>query len=206
MTRKIIAVDIDDVMSHSAEWFVEYLNRTRGIALAIEDYQDDWTKMLSIELDEMRAMMRDIFTSGDFVRSAKPNIDALHVLQKLAKNYDIISVTSRSSLGLDDTRDWLDQNFPGIFADLHFLDMWNREKNGPDSSMLHVSKGDICQELGAHYLIDDQPKHCNGAAECGVKTVLFGNYAWNRDAEIVDGVVRAKTWNDVAKYFDKEEI
>ena len=50
-------------------------------------------------------------------------------------------------------------------------------------------------------MIDDQPKHCLSAAECGVEALLFGNYRWNQLADLPDRVTRVQDWEEVERYF-----
>ncbi|HJQ08525.1 MAG TPA: hypothetical protein VJ836_03545 [Candidatus Saccharimonadales bacterium] len=40
--RRIIAVDIDDVLSASAEGFVVFSNKQWGTRLTLDDYTEDW--------------------------------------------------------------------------------------------------------------------------------------------------------------------
>ena len=53
--------------------------------------------------------------------------------------------------------------------------------------------------IGASYLIDDSFGHCELAAEVGIKAILFGNYGWNRQQTLIDGIVRCKDWDAVSK-------
>ena len=66
-----------------------------------------------------------------------------------------------------------------------------------------MTKAEICAEIGADYLVDDQPKHCLAAAKAGIKTILFGDYKWNRDTKLMPNMVRAKNWQEVLEYFTR---
>jgi uncharacterized HAD superfamily protein len=65
-----------------------------------------------------------------------------------------------------------------------------------------MTKTKILAEIGANYLIDDQPKHCIAAAEAGITALLFGDYKWNKDIELKTNMVRVKNWQEVTEYFD----
>jgi hypothetical protein len=93
----------------------------------------------------------------------------------------------------------LNCHFGNIFDEIIFSGVY--EETSDFSVTIHRTKGDICQEIGASFLIDDQPKHANGEAERGIKSLLFGDYGWNRKAEIVYGVIRLSDWGKVADYF-----
>jgi len=77
-----------------------------------------------------------------------------------------------------------------------------------DRTDLHIlerlkgTKNDVIKQIGADYLIDDQPKHCIAAAKAGIKTVLFGDYKWNRDLKLRKNMVRARNWQEVLEYFN----
>lgn len=58
-----------------------------------------------------------------------------------------------------------------------------------------------CEQLSAQYLIDDQVKHCNTVAEGGITTLLYGDYAWSRNAEVHDRVKCVQNWQEVEEFF-----
>ena len=73
---------------------------------------------------------------------------------------------------------------------------------GTFQARLKATKADIVKQIGADYLIDDQPKHCFAAAEAGITSLLFGDYRWNRNVKLPEGVVKVRTWHEVLEYFD----
>jgi len=109
-------------------------------------------------------------------------------------------VTSRRRLIETDTHEWLAKHYQGIFSEIHFAGFWD----DPKAWRHDASKADIFQEIGASYLIDDQLKHCLGAAKLGVKGLLFGDYRWNQTNTLPAGVERCVTWADVQDYFEHE--
>ncbi|SRR6266568_692516 len=128
---------------------------------------------------------------------------ALPVLQSLKGRYDLIIVTSRRQRIKPETDVWLAQNFPGIFSAVHYVGFYDKDKPTDVRKGLVQHKAALCRELGADYLVDNQLKHCLGAAECGVEASLFGNYRWNRAAEkLPEGVAEVHNWNEVKNYFD----
>jgi hypothetical protein len=135
--RKTIAVDIDDVLSKSAECFVAFSSQRWGMSLKPEDYQEEWAVLWGVPLD------------GALERSIE-----FHSL--------------------------------GVVGDYQ-----------PHEALKHT-KAELCREIGAEYLIDDQIKHCAGAARAGLKAVLFGR---SPGAALPAGVTRAAHWDEVAEYF-----
>ena len=203
-TKKIIAVDLDDVLSASAEEFVRFSNEKWGTNLEVDDYHEDWAQMWQVDRQTEVERSRAIYSS-QLIRHFKPyHPYAEKELKNLAKNYKLIILTSRASVLRDGTIEWLDKHYPDIFKEVHMTGFYDTYLDGAakDDSMHKRTKGEMLSEIGADYLIDDQPKHCLAAAETGVNTVLFGSYRWGRELkELPKGVTRCLDWHEVEKYF-----
>jgi len=187
MSRSLIAVDADDVVAvHALEW-VTFSNDNFGTQLTIEDYNDDWAAIWRVEHEEVlrRSKMFHIPESFlEYERVLKADI----ALNRLKEDHDLVMATARPHVAIEPTKQWVERYFPGVFVDVCFIP-------------LDESKAEFCQEIGARCLIEDQPWHCNEMAEAGKEAILFGDYSWNRYAEIVPGVTRAKDWPAVLNYF-----
>ncbi|MBI3494589.1 hypothetical protein HY004_01225 [Candidatus Saccharibacteria bacterium] len=181
MTKKeIIAVDIDDVLATNAEGFVEFSNKRWGTNLVPSDYHDHWAELWGVENHEAVARA-DVLVKDGVFRSYNHLEDALPVLSKLSKRFDLVVV-----------------NFKGLFKEVYFAGIWDEITN----HSAQKGKGDLLKEIGAHYLIDDQIKHCKTAAEHDIEALLFGNYSWNRAEDLPAGVHRVSNWRGVAEFFD----
>lgn len=198
MSKLTIAVDVDDTIARSAESWVSYSNKTWGTQLTVDDYLENWTIMWGISDDEVRERAYHLHTNG-VVSTFSPYEEAKSVLQQLSKKYRLIVVTSRNSLTKDHTLEWLNEHFGGVFDEIHMTGFYD---NG-NLAGVHQTKDQLLGELGANYLIDDQPKHCFAAAAAGIPAVLFGNYAWTRAVDILpEGVTKAANWTEVLEYFN----
>ncbi len=200
MRKEVIAIDIDDVLAANAEGFAAFSNDRWGTSLEPDDYTEHWAEMWSIdqeEADKRRNVIikEKLFTSYRFFDEAKA------VLKELKKNYKLVIVSSRSNEVHKETLKWLDAEYKGVFSEIHFAKMW-------DDPKLHIlkklkmTKAEICKEIGADYLVDDQPKHCIAAANAGIKVILFGDYKWSRDIKLIKNMTRAIDWHGVKEYFD----
>lgn len=194
---KTIAVDIDDVLAISARALVEFSNARWGTHLTVEDYDEDWAKMWGVDHAEESRRSDVWHTSGGIVQK-QPREEGLKVLKELAKSYKLVVATSRRKIIQKDTEDWITKHFGGIFSAVHFSGIWDART--PQSHM--QTKAQMCADIGADYLIDDQVKHCVGAAENGVQALLFGDYAWNRSAVLSAGVTRVNDWQAVGDFFN----
>jgi 5'(3')-deoxyribonucleotidase len=198
--KPIIAVDIDDVIVSEAEFVVDYSNKHWGHSLSLEDYSEHWGKMWKVGAEEVERRA-DMLHAPGMIRKYSLLEDAHYALIELSKKFRLIILTSRRKIVEGETKEWLNENFGDIFEKVHFTGFWDTISS--DSHLL--TKADLVQELEVDYLIDDQPKHCFGAAEHGVQAVLFGDYAESRDLDLPDGVTRCKNWQEVLRYFENEK-
>ncbi len=193
MKRVTIAVDVDDVLAAHVPAFIAFSNEYYGTNLTVEDYTEHWADIWHVERDEIERRASEFHVPETLLRFQKDN-SADVVLSTLAKNYDLAIVTARREHTLNATHEWLDTHFYGVFKEVHFVPIWE-----PNNT---VTKADICKNIGASYLIDDLARHCNLAAENGIKSLLFGDYSWNRKEELIPGVTRVKDWPAVLEYFN----
>lgn len=198
---KTIAVDIDDVLSANAAGFVRYCNQKWGTNLSVDDYTEHWGQMWQVDDHETELRSKHIHENiSEVVGNYSHDESAKEVLKKLSKCYKLVIVTSRRRSVEKDTFEWLEKYFGGIFEEVHFAGIWDTAESLDNK--VKATKADVLQQVGADYLIDDQPKHCIAAADAGIISLLFGDYKWNRDVELSNNMIRTKTWSDVLEYFN----
>lgn len=201
MKKRVIAVDIDDVLALSAKGFVEFSNKQWGTKLTPEDYSEQWAKMWGVDHAEGEKRAQIIYGQnilGDFEHIAQ----ARDVLSELSKSYQLVITTSRVRVLKTQTLNWINKYYPDIFSDVHFAGFY--DELTPESHK--QNKAELCLSIGADYLIDDHPKHCIAAAEAGISALLFGDYAWSRNlTDLPASVTRVKTWVQIKKYFANEK-
>lgn len=194
--RKIIAIDIDDVIADSTESLRNLVNERTGKDLTKEHYRiagDYW--------GYYERVWQEHALDVDFASLNKEMVyDQSHVpilagaalvLSELSKTYELVIVTSRDPSWEKATKAWLEENCPGMFKEIRFT----RRKTSESKS-----KGELCLELGASWLVDDNPEHCESAREQGVGAVLFGEYGWHHSA--APDVPICRDWPAVLEYFD----
>ncbi len=197
--KPTIAVDIDDVLGLSADEFIRYTNKKWGTKLTVEDYDEHWAKVWKIDNEEEadRLAIEYIEHSNHLVKSHK---DALEVLTELSQTYKLVIATARRTRFQSDTKAWINNHFGDLFSEIHYAKIWDEVTK----ERIQATKTEVLRQIGADYLIDDQPKHCIAAAEVGIKTVLFGDYSWNRETKLLPNMTRAKNWQEVLEYFDEQ--
>jgi uncharacterized HAD superfamily protein len=201
-SKPIIAVDIDGVLNDFATSFVKLSNQHFGTNLTRDDFSEDMLNVWQIDANELQKRLD--FLNRDNMWDKATSISkttALPVLKELKQHYRLIIVTSRPRSIAEYTANSINENFPDIFAEIVMPGIWDEI----DSDIHNRTKADICQTVGVNYLIDDQAKHCNATAAVGIKSLLFGDEAWNRNEPIVNGVTRVDDWPAVLSYFQMEQ-
>jgi len=200
MLKPIIAIDVDEVLADSAAQFIGFSNDQWGTNLTVDDYQEHWAETWQVDHAETARRSQQWDASGEVIRSnRKPG--ALTVLPYLAERFQLCVTTSRPTAVRADTIHWLEKHFPNTFDAVHFAGIF--DDRTLEGDMYTMTKADLYQQIGAEYIIDDQLKHCVGAAEAGIQAILFGNYRWNQKDGLPAGITRAEDWAAVKAYFDR---
>lgn len=212
MKKPLIAVDIDDVLTHSAEAVIEFSNTTWNMNLTLESYDEDWRKLWGLspeQEEEMHRRSRVIRRAKVIGEALLPRKDAERVLNLLRKNARVVAVTSRRRAVELVTRRWAEKHLGNAIEEFHFAGIYDDEnrKHTTLDACINATKHDILNKVRPDYFIDDQPKHCEAALKLGIKTIIFGDYVWNKATELEEqGAVRCGTWRDVELYFVKEGL
>jgi 5'(3')-deoxyribonucleotidase len=194
-SKQTIAIDIDDVLAANAPAFVAFSNERWGTNLTVDDYVEHWGEFWKVDADELHRRS-EIYHASGVIGRYEHAPEALPVLKHLATKYRLAIVTSRRAVVSEVTIEWIDRYYKGLFDEIRFAGFYDNQFG------VHHTKAEICRDLGAAYLIDDQLKHCLAAAEAGIDAVLFGEYGWNRQDKLPPRVHRARDWQAVGKYFD----
>lgn len=203
--KQTIAIDIDDVMANENHAMMRFINKRYGLSHTEKDYDITgeywgyWEKVWNV--DEHEGSKRyDAFVNAKASKQVKLALlpGALETISDLKQRYNLVVVTSRKSVLLQMTEEWLEEHFPKTFNGVHFIELWGSGEK--------LSKARICKEIGASYLIDDNVEHCSLAQEAGVQALLFGDYGWNRVITVPHGVVRVRNWQEVKRYFDDQAL
>ena len=115
LSRKIIAVDQDWVLSKLTEKWVKTYNTIFNDNLQIEDIKC-WNISNYVK-PEAKDYMFNILNLHKFYRDLTVTSDSQRVLEKLSKEYEIIIVTDPfTRMSFKSKYDWLKENFPFIPA------------------------------------------------------------------------------------------
>ena len=199
-SKKVIAVDIDDVLADEKEDVRKFINKQYSLEHTPEDYMIEapygryFEKVWGVDSKKGLEMYETYFKSG-LKANHRPIKGAVDAISELKEKYNFVVVTSRGDRSFNFTHTWLEKHFPEIFKEIAFVPLWSKDRE--------FTKAEICKEIGASYLIDDNADHCNLTQNAGVQALLFGKYGWNRKVKLSRGVVRVNDWLAVLKYFEK---
>lgn len=192
--RPTIAIDIDDVLADSTESLRLLVNKRTGANLTSEHYKIDaeyggYYERVWVEhgLNE-KVSYRDL--EKEMVVDVPPMSGVDFAIHELSKKFHVILVTARDKAWEGSTRAWLKMHFGHDDVGLYFCESHKNTKA--------MTKGQLCKELGAELLIDDNVDHCKSALHEGIQAVLFGNYGWHKD--VPEGLVRCEDWPSILEY------
>jgi 5'(3')-deoxyribonucleotidase len=189
MEKRVIAVDMDDVVIETAPSIVEYMNNTYGASMELENFYSRDPSLWNAPDVETAIKRVNSFLDTEEYYESPPVQEAVHALRGLQKYHTLYIVTGRPDFTEIATRSWLKNHLPDLFTDVVFTNYFDHKKV--------KTKGDVCKQLNVDILIDDHIDHCESALEAGVQPILFGNYPWNSSSNLSDGITRVEHWPDI---------
>ncbi len=187
--KPVIAVDIDEVLVPFAEGFIGFYNQVNGTAYELATTQVYRLEEITGDTKEYMLEMVHQYHALVERRADLPIEGAVDAINRLLMYYEVDIVTSRRYVELEFTHKWLRQNFPKVFRKVHFI-------RGPDDGNV-MTKSEICQQIGAKVLIEDQLTYALDAAKSGIRVLLFGSYPWNQIDVLPHNVKRVYNWDEV---------
>jgi uncharacterized HAD superfamily protein len=199
MERKIIAVDVDEVLFPLAPTFLEYHNDKWGTSIRLNQMLSYYIEDITGETAEVMLEKIKAYIETEHYAEGKPIEGAIAAIKKLRQTYKLAVVTSRDHFFRGHTEDFLNDHFKGLFDELHYT----HQADSPD---VVVPKHQICKDISAVALIDDHPNNVLDCAKNGVPAILFGNYPWNQLDPLPERVVRVDNWQGVVEYFEANPV
>jgi len=189
----MIVSDLDEVLARFMDSFIKFHNAKYGTTLKEEDFKTyNFEDTIGIDRDEAIRRNYEFFgttyaESIEPVPGSREGIDAL-----LSSGERLAVVTSRQDEFSDITTRWLFRNFPRKFVDVRLT---NRSSmNGTEER----SKADVCAELGAKFVIEDQVRY---ALECSSRDrrIILLDKPWNQGA-VPGNIARVSSWQEAVDY------
>jgi len=130
------------------------------------------------------------FFNSDHFKNIQPVSGSQEAINEIAKDHDLVIITSRQHDIKNHTIDWIQQHFPETFFGIHF-------GNHYGLSGQKKSKLEMCDMLNIDMLIEDSADYANECANSNRKVLLFDT-PWNRNIKLNSGnIYRINSWYEV---------
>ena len=191
----IIAVDLDDTLADSLASFIEFYNGNHKEKLKHEDFTAyTLNEIMGMPKEEENKLLEE-FDNSRYYDEIKPLKEAVEAISKLSEKHKIIIITSRPEKFEKKTREWVQKNFPKI-KEIIFT--------RKEYSVKHIKKCDICKEIKADILIDDNLAYALDCEKAGVSAILI-DYPWNQNNNLGKLITRVKSWDEIIKVIERME-
>ncbi|XP_073003031.1 uncharacterized protein [Typha latifolia] len=194
--KLILAVDVDEVLGSFLSSLNKFIADRYSSNHSVSEYfVYEFFKIWKCSRAEANTRVHEFFKTAYFQDGIQPIPGARDALQKLSVFCNLSVVTSRQNVIKNHTLEWIERHYPGLFQEIHFGNHFALDG-------LSKPKSEICRSLGAHVLIDDNPRYAIECAEVGIRVLLFdydNSYPWCK-TEAVDShplVTKVHNWQEV---------
>lgn len=196
--KPIIVIDFDDVLVDFMTGYINWCNDNYADYGPKLTYEDVWTfeldKLHKIGVEERNQRVMNFWRSPAH-QLIQPMPDAIEAMMVLAdRGYDIHMATARAEAVRTETMILVDRYFADTFADMHFIGTYHEGGRR--------TKADVCNELGAIALIDDNAPNLLPAAN-GVRRLLMPDRPWNKNARHKE-IIRTFGWAQALTWLERE--
>jgi hypothetical protein len=207
-SENIIAIDFDDTLSYTNLTICKWHNEKYGTNISIDDFHSYyyWKNPGWGTPAEAAAKVREFLLSP--IANEIPPIEGAQRGTKRLKEagYKLVVITARTHDVANESLEWLEKHFPGIFDTIYFTSALREdaeqlatEISGPPAHKHTNShptdprgeyipaysvprkKSDMCLHVGAIALIDDAIENAFDVYENArtVKCLVYGQWKWN---------------------------
>jgi len=187
---KNICIDIDGVLADTRKGLADYCYEKLGVLInpsLLEKFK--LREILEISKDKSNDLVSDFYNNGYGRFSPLP--DSVEVVRKLSSFYTPYAVSGRPEYLEDGTKEWVHKIYHNsikgiLFAKAHDI---KTPKNRP-------TKGEICEKLGAHFMVDDDSVYSLDCLNRGIHVLyLHGDHPLTNPRAI-----EVASWQDILRY------
>lgn len=195
-SRKVITVDLDDVLFPFSQGFVEFHNQHHLTNVKYDDwYTWDMHEVFGCDKETMTERVHTFFSSPSH-EAQRPLAGAIEAINELSGKYNLEIVTSRLEHTTEKVLRWIGVHFPDSFKQVHFTNNF-----GGGLGNKTRKKSEVCRELGSILHIEDALSHASDVVASGIP-VLLPDRPWNQ-GEVPAGVHRLHSWDEVLEWVKK---
>lgn len=203
MNKKVIAVDIDEVLADWYHFALPKLNKILNTSKTIEG-----VKHVPFGLEKFFGVSsKRIHYALDKMYQDSPITEILPVkgsqvaIEKLSKHFKLIAVTARPKKFWQETKDWVKQYFNGEIE--VYLGTGQGSPSGGEDH--EDDKMMICRKNKAIYIIEDNPSEILAFLNTST-TPLCMAWPWNKSLENNPNIIRGD-WKKILKFIlDPKEL
>lgn len=179
----LVGIDIDDVKADFMTAFLKFYNEHHATNFTTNDVKHhDLSKLWNGDRDSVKKALDEFYESKAF-HQLQPMPDAQEAVSALSQKHTLVVISARPDHIHERTREWIHNQFPNSFSDIHF------------TTAKGTKKADMCIKLGVDVFIEDNPVYAGECAAADIKVLLFDR-PWNQ-GPLPDGVTRIKSWKQV---------
>jgi len=196
----VVALDLDEVLGQYLKAYSAFYNAAHGTDFTVTNFHSyKFWEVTGETKEECQKNVYD-FHDSQFFRDLEVVPGAVDGVRKLVDiGVQLHVVTSRHAEIAEQTRQWLRQHFPGVFAEdrVHILNHW-----GCSKLQKAVSKPAMCESIGAKVLVDDSTVYIGEVRTIGISGLLFDlddGYKWNKEPIETTSplLTRVNSWPEV---------
>lgn len=199
MKSKTLYIDLDDVLSATAEAYVHLIKLLFNKTVFVDDIHSFDLQVSFMLTDQQYNHMFEEAHCREFTMGLSPHPYANEILTSWRKSgYSIAIVTGRHTQTYGDTKDWLScHSFP--YDHLIMVDKYGREDT--DKSIA-IPLSELSKRT-FHLAIEDNSEMAQYLSmEMNTPVMLF-NRPWNRKVKENPFITRCQSWLEIARTVDK---
>ncbi|KAF7320185.1 Protein kinase domain-containing protein [Mycena kentingensis (nom. inval.)] len=183
--ERVIAVDLDDVLSQTNAIVAQWHNERYGTHMELSHfyYFYYWKNPFWGTPQETMEKVKEFYKT-DYLFRAPPVPGAREGIQALRDlGYKLVIVTARNADVADASWEWVQLHFPNLFSHIVFTGQFKDAHKLHHSELLtNLTKAQVCAELKAQILIDDSAENAIQVSTASTPTpvLLFGEYEWGK--------------------------
>lgn len=183
--NRIIAIDIDEVLVPFLPALTRFYTRETNIKVKPpRRYPYHYAPLFNITEEESSELVKKFYETS-FHANLRAIRGSKEMVAKLSENNTLIAVTGRQSYARDPTEKLIKNHFRDSFKDIIYCDHFTTKAR---------SKAQICKEISADLLIDDNYESCRECLELAIPAVNFTGWPLYPWCEISD--ISVSGWDD----------
>jgi len=184
-----IAIDIDEVLGQFMKSLIEFHNNEYKTNFKLEDFfsYNFWNVWGGTKEEAIEKVYK--FHKTDFFKNIKPVTDSQESVKKLKENNKLFIITSRQNDVIEETKSWIQNNFPDTFSDIYFTNHFSKNGNSK-------TKKEICDLLDIDILIEDSLEYSLECVKQNRKIFLL-DYPWNKSNSLPKEITRFYSWKEI---------